>query len=112
VSAAREYFPFSPAKTGPFAGKGYTLYSGMALADAFGQGITDGVPGVQSALDGMATVPGLSLAGRAGRASGTAGSAASTVRIEVAGPEAIKAIIRYIVVKDGGGNVQKAFGQN
>lgn len=112
VSAAREYFPFSPAKTGPFAGKGYTLYSGMALADAFGQGITDGAPGVQSALDGLVDVPGLSLAGRAGRTGGPAGSAASTVRIEVAGPEAIKAIIRYIVVKDGGGNVQKAFGQN
>ena len=112
VSAAREYFPFSPAKTGPFAGKGYTLYSGQALAAAFGQGITDGVPGVQSALDGMATMPGLTLAGRAGRYGGAAGAAAPTVRIEVAGPEAIKAIIRYIVVKDGGGNVQKAFGQN
>ncbi len=112
VSAARDYFPFSPAKTGPFAGKGYTLYSGQALADAFGQGITDGVPGVQSALDGMATMPGLTLANRAGRGGGAAGAAASTVRIEVAGPEAIKAIIRYIVVKDGGGNVQKAFGQN
>ncbi|WP_200302222.1 phage tail protein [Streptomyces adelaidensis] len=110
VSAARDYFPFSPAKTGPFAGKGYTLYSGMALADAFGQGITDGVPGVQSALDGMATIPGLRTANRIG-AGGGAAAQATRILVEVAGPEAVKKIIRAIVVKDGGGSVQKAFGQ-
>ncbi|MDX3689956.1 hypothetical protein PV726_06310 [Streptomyces europaeiscabiei] len=112
VSAARDFFPFSPAKVGPFSGKGYPLYSGRAISEAFGQGITDGAPGVQSALDGMVDVPGLRIANRAGRTGTGAGAAASTVRIEVAGPEAIKAIIRYIVIKDGGGSVQKAFGQN
>ncbi|MBP5915856.1 hypothetical protein ACH3XX_42475 [Streptomyces scabiei] len=110
VSAARDYFPFSPAKTGPFAGKGYTLYSGMALADAFGQGITDGVPGVQSALDGMATVPGLRTAARIGAGGGPAAQATRVI-VEVAGPEAVKQIIRAIVIKDGGGNVQKALGK-
>ncbi|MEV4858918.1 hypothetical protein [Streptomyces ossamyceticus] len=110
VSAAREYFPFSPAKEGPFAGKGYTLYSGRALADAFGQGILDGTPGIQSALDGMGDVPGLRLANRVGRTGGPA-AVASTVLVEVAGPEAVKRLIRAIVVKDGGGSVQKAFGQ-
>jgi hypothetical protein len=111
VSAARDFFPFSPAKEGPFAGKGYTLYSGRALADAFGQGILDGTPGIQSALDGMGDVPGLRLASRAGRTGGPAAGAASTVLVEVSGPEAVKRLIRAIVVKDGGGSVQKAFGQ-
>ncbi|MGW1271267.1 phage tail tape measure protein, partial [Streptomyces sp. NPDC002491] len=50
VSKARDFFPFSPAKTGPFAGRGYTLYSGRALADAFGQGIADQAPGVRKQL--------------------------------------------------------------
>jgi hypothetical protein len=110
VSAARDYFPFSPAREGPFAGKGYTLYSGRAIADAFGQGITDGAPGVQSALDGMVDVPGLRSANRIGASGGAAAQAARIV-VEVAGPEAVKKIIRAIVVKDGGGSVQKAFGQ-
>lgn len=111
VSAARDYFPFSPAKEGPFSGRGYTLYSGMALADAFGQGITNGAPGVQSALDGLVDVPGMSGAYRAGAAN-TGTAAAAKILVEVAGPEAVKQIIRAIVVRDAGGNVQKAFGQN
>lgn len=39
VSAARDYFPFSPARRGPFSGRGYTLYSGRKLVDDFGKGI-------------------------------------------------------------------------
>ncbi len=41
VSAARDFFPFSPAKTGPFSGKGWTLYSGRSLVDGFADGIGD-----------------------------------------------------------------------
>ena len=40
----------------------------------------------------------------------TAG-AAQTIRIEVAGPEEVKRLLRAIVRKDGGGSVQTAFGQ-
>ncbi|MEU1805833.1 hypothetical protein [Streptomyces sp. NPDC019937] len=39
VSKVRGLFPFSPAKEGPFSGKGYTLYSGRALIDGFAAGI-------------------------------------------------------------------------
>ena len=39
LSAARDYFPFSPAKRGPFSGRGYTTYSGRALIQGFGKGI-------------------------------------------------------------------------
>lgn len=39
VQRIRNFFPFSPAKEGPFSGKGYTLYSGMALAQDFAKGM-------------------------------------------------------------------------
>lgn len=35
----RGLFPFSPAKEGPFSGKGYTSYSGRALMDDFAKGM-------------------------------------------------------------------------
>jgi phage-related protein len=41
LSAARNLLPFSPAKEGPFSGKGWTLYSGRAISEALAQGITD-----------------------------------------------------------------------
>lgn len=42
MSDLRGLFPFSPAKWGPFSGKGYTTYSGRALMEDFGNGIMDG----------------------------------------------------------------------
>ncbi len=41
VGAARDFFPFSPAKKGPFSGRGWVLYSGKAVGSAFAQGIAD-----------------------------------------------------------------------
>lgn len=39
LAKARSLLPFSPAKEGPFSGRGWTLYSGMALM----QGLADGI---------------------------------------------------------------------
>lgn len=39
VGAIRDFFPSSPAKRGPFSGRGYTLYSGQKLMTDFGRGI-------------------------------------------------------------------------
>lgn len=39
MSVARQFFPFSPAKAGPFAGRGHTSYSGRALVSDFAGGI-------------------------------------------------------------------------
>jgi hypothetical protein len=109
VSAARDFFPFSPAKEGPFSGKGYTLYSGRAIADAFGQGILDGAPGVQSALDGLVDVPGLGAVNR-GRRTQLA-TQATGLRIELAGPADMKRLIRRIVQTNGrGGDTDDTFG--
>lgn len=35
----RSYLPFSPAKKGPFSGRGWTLYSGMSLMEGLAEGI-------------------------------------------------------------------------
>lgn len=39
VQAVRDFFPFSPAKTGPFSGRGYVTYSGKALMGDFAKSI-------------------------------------------------------------------------
>lgn len=39
LSKARRLLPFSPAKEGPFSGRGWTLYSGMALIEGLAQGL-------------------------------------------------------------------------
>lgn len=41
LSTVRNLFPFSPAKEGPFSGRGWVLYSGQSIGEAFAQGIRD-----------------------------------------------------------------------
>jgi hypothetical protein len=41
LSAARNLLPFSPAKEGPFSGRGWTLYSGRAIVEALARGVGD-----------------------------------------------------------------------
>lgn len=54
VSAVRSFFPFSPAKRGPFSGRGYTTYSGKALVKDFAAGMRS-VSGVAAAAAGAVT---------------------------------------------------------
>ena len=65
LSAARDLLPFSPAKKGPFSGKGWTLYSGRSIVQALAQGVLDEratltaatasvLSGAQSQIDGAA----------------------------------------------------------
>lgn len=42
LGKARNFLPFSPAKEGPFSGKGWTTYSGQALMRGLADGITLG----------------------------------------------------------------------
>lgn len=63
VQAARDFFPFSPAKKGPFSGKGWTAYSGAALMQGMAQGISSNIGAVTGALN---TMPALSPAGSIG----------------------------------------------
>jgi len=42
LSGLRDLLPFSPAKKGPFSGKGWTLFSGIAMVEDLAKGITKG----------------------------------------------------------------------
>lgn len=55
LSTLRSFFPFSPAKVGPFSGKGYTLYSGKALVEDFAKGMN---LAKSSAVDSVGSVMG------------------------------------------------------
>lgn len=48
VSAVRNLFPFSPAKEGPFSGKGWVYYSGLSVGEGFASGIA---ASTQTAVD-------------------------------------------------------------
>jgi phage-related protein len=121
VSAARNFFPFSPAKEGPFSGKGYTLHSGRALASDFGRGITDQLPYVRRVMDSFPTptLPAMAVPGLGAVPGGYAPAAARReplvleVRPGAGGRvEALLThIIRETVAVKGGGDVQKAFGR-
>ncbi|MFE2712209.1 phage tail tape measure protein [Streptomyces mirabilis] len=54
VSKIAGLFPHSPAKEGPFSGRGWTLYSGHALMDGLAQGITAGAPRAVTTMRGAA----------------------------------------------------------
>jgi len=41
LSGLRDLWPFSPAKRGPFSGKGWVLYSGRAIMEGFAEGMSD-----------------------------------------------------------------------
>ncbi|MGR4847915.1 phage tail protein [Streptomyces sp. LARHCF252] len=72
LSGARNLLPFSPAKEGPFAGKGWTEYSGQSLMQGLATGIdkSSGLPfrSMSSALSGV------SLAGTAQAAPAASGN--------------------------------------
>ncbi len=53
VRKVRDFFPFSPAKTGPFSGRGWVLYSGMSIAEQFGEGVLSRASAAVAAVRGM-----------------------------------------------------------
>jgi len=86
LGAVRRVFPFSPAKEGPFSGKGYTTYSGEALIDGLAEGIMSGKPGAVSAIrevmqaikDVFGTAEGLNINFFMGQAQSTMSSMATS----------------------------------
>jgi phage-related protein len=51
AAAARAFFPNSPAKKGPFSGRGYTPWSGRALVKDFAGGMMDNMSMVKAAAE-------------------------------------------------------------
>ena len=88
VSQIRAFFPFSPAKTGPFSGHGYTTFSGKALMEGWAEGIGGGTGSVVSAITGaMETAQGMLSTGLtvAPASAGTAVAGGTTYNITVNG---------------------------
>lgn len=60
MDRVRKLFPFSPAKEGPFSGKGWTAYSGQALMEGLTKGINKAADmpfnAINSALERVAPV--------------------------------------------------------
>jgi TP901 family phage tail tape measure protein len=73
LSKIRNLLPFSPAKEGPFSGKGWTMYSGMAMVGDLAKGITRGahmpVDAMMGALSGVSTTIGFTAPSAATSAS-------------------------------------------
>jgi hypothetical protein len=118
VSAARDFFPFSPAKTGPFSGRGYTTYSGQALVAGFQQGIDSQLPALHATLAGLPglgtqPVPAAPLtAGMAPVLGAAAAGAPQRLVLDVRGAdEDLKRLFRKLVRRDGRGSAQTAFGR-
>ncbi|NEK06061.1 hypothetical protein GR239_36845, partial [Rhizobium leguminosarum] len=63
VQAARDFFPFSPARKGPFSGRGWVLYSGRSLGDAFATGIADTTPAAVGATSRLMSAASANLKG-------------------------------------------------
>lgn len=88
VNKVRDFFPFSPAKKGPFSGSGYTTHSGKALVSDFAGAMTKEISTVRAAANSVASagtftagyeLDMLNSAGRIGRR----GSTGNTINIEV-----------------------------
>lgn len=88
VGKVRDFFPFSPAKTGPFSGSGYTDRSGKALVTDFAKAMTSEVSTVRQAANSVASagtftggyqLDHFAAAGRSGRTGGNQ----SPVNIEI-----------------------------
>ncbi|MFD5711321.1 hypothetical protein ACFWHW_13140 [Streptomyces pharetrae] len=52
LSGARNLLPFSPAKEGPFSGKGWTLYSGQSIMTGLAEGIDQKRSAVRRSVEG------------------------------------------------------------
>lgn len=83
VKKARDFFPFSPAKKGPFSGRGYTSFSGKALATDFAGGIKSATPLAARATEGLMNAASGNLRGyRAGVDLASAGSGAGGAGVD------------------------------
>lgn len=60
VQAVRNFFPFSPAKEGPFSGMGYTTFSGKALVKDFAHGMMSNMDLARDAANQIAAAASLS----------------------------------------------------
>jgi phage-related protein len=128
LKKARDLLPFSPAKTGPFSGHGYTTYSGQAMMQDWARGIQSRGNAPVKAMTGVALATSQASATPKAKATAASGDSAmwsavlqelralraqrAVLEIDPKGgdDELIKLIRKWIRTK-GRGNVQGALGQ-
>lgn len=91
LKSARDMLPFSPAKEGPFSGRGWTLYSGRSIVEDLAKGINQRSKLVEDALSNALTVPSAPYAFGAGRTNMIGGDTHVTVILD---GEPIRAVVR------------------
>ena len=96
LGAIRDWLPFSPAKKGPFSGRGWTLYSGQSIVEALAEGARQSAPSFEAAVaDAMAAGRDQidDLESGALRFHASLGGASGLAGLQVEGP-------KYVVVRD------------
>lgn len=68
----RSFFPFSPARRGPFSGHGWVLYSGMSIAEALGEGFDRAMPNALRTVDNGMSALSAAITPELGYCGGTA----------------------------------------
>lgn len=63
VGKVRDFFPFSPAKKGPFSGRGWVEYSGRSIGEGFADGIGKNTPMVVKAAEEIAQAAAIDVPG-------------------------------------------------
>lgn len=105
----RALWPFSPAKTGPFSGRGYVSYSGAALTKDFAASLRAGIPDVLTAARGVMSAASMDMSSAnvptpRGLAAASAGRS-DPIRLESDGSalmDAVVKIVREAIRKQGG----------
>lgn len=92
MSSVRNLLPFSPAKEGPFSGKGWSLYSGQSIVEALAEGAASRSPLFEEAIRetmaaGQAQLADLELG--AMRVSAGLGGASGLARMQISGPQTV-----------------------
>jgi len=133
LSDIKDHFPNSPAKKGPFSGRGWVTYSGHAIARDFAAGLDSqhglvadsasallaaaqkGIAGSASPMASLVTSPANAGPGgtQAGTASGSGGVLKGRVDVGIdvrGGQDKFVQFMREIISSGGGGDVQFFFG--
>jgi hypothetical protein len=119
MASLRALWPFSPAKDGPFSGRGYVTYSGQALTSDFARSIVAGMPTVLGAVDtlmgatqgAMNLTPLAAVSTRTG--SGSTAPAGDPIVLRGDGTALSELLIEVLrkAINGRGGDVQKVLGR-
>ncbi|MEU1908103.1 phage tail protein [Streptomyces hygroscopicus] len=115
LSKARNLLPFSPAKEGPFSGKGWTLYSGRSLIEGFATGVAQRQNALRKQMLATAQTAADTLPTPAtprGVTQAASGREPQHVAIDVTGgsDDLIRLIRKWLQINGHGANVQGGLG--